>query len=136
MARTRGFDNPRERELRSRLHRNGFRFRIHYRAIVGSTRTVDIAFTRLRLAVFSDGCFWHDCPQHGTQPKKNADWWRRKIAANVARDRDTDARLVALGWSVLRLWEHVPIDQAMTKILGRFEALAAERGRECDRRIG
>jgi DNA mismatch endonuclease (patch repair protein) len=124
MIRTRGFDNPRERAIRSELHRLGLRFRIHYRAVSGTTRTIDIAFTRLRLAVFCDGCFWHGCPQHATQPKTNAEWWRQKIAANVARDRDTNARLLASGWSVLRIWEHESVDRAVAMIVGRLDKLA------------
>lgn len=35
----------------------------------------DIAFTRARIAVFVDGCFWHRCPDHGTAPKNNGKWW-------------------------------------------------------------
>lgn len=53
-----------------------------------------------------DGCFWHSCPQHATFPKNNAEWWAAKLAANVQRDRDTDARLQAAGWTVVRVWEH------------------------------
>jgi DNA mismatch endonuclease (patch repair protein) len=56
--------------------------------------------------VVVDGCFWHGCPVHGTWPKANAAWWREKILGNVARDRDTDARLTQAGWTVLRFWEH------------------------------
>lgn len=70
-------------------------------------RTIDIAFTRARLAVFVDGCFWHGCPEHGTAPTANADWWATKIAANKSRDDDTDRRLEAMGWRTLRVWEHV-----------------------------
>lgn len=63
-------------------------------------------FSRARVAVFVDGCFWHGCPAHGTWPKANAAWWRDKIRANVRRDRDTDAALATAGWRVLRFWEH------------------------------
>jgi hypothetical protein len=63
-------------------------------------------FTRCRVAVFVDGCFWHACPEHGTWPKANADWWREKIERNVRRDRDTDSKLEAAGWHVARVWEH------------------------------
>ncbi len=56
--------------------------------------------------MFVDGCFWHGCDEHGTWPKQNADWWREKIEANQRRDRDTDARLRAAGWTVIRVWEH------------------------------
>lgn len=110
MAATPGRDNPRERALRSALHRRGLRFRLHRRLLTNSRRTVDIVFPRARVAVFLDGCFWHGCPSHGSWPKNNADWWREKIEANVARDRDTDRRLQELGWLVMRVWEHEPID--------------------------
>jgi DNA mismatch endonuclease (patch repair protein) len=56
--------------------------------------------------VFVDGCFWHGCPTHGTSPKANAAWWQAKIAANQARDRDTDRLLGEAGWKVVRVWEH------------------------------
>lgn len=69
-------------------------------------RTIDIAFTRAKIAVFVDGCFWHGCPLHGVAPKNNAEWWLRKIAANRARDEDTSRNLEAQGWTVLRFWEH------------------------------
>ncbi len=56
--------------------------------------------------MYVDGCFWHCCPIHATQPKHNAAWWATKLATNVARDRDTDARLAAAGWVIVRVWEH------------------------------
>lgn len=63
-------------------------------------------FTRQRVAVFIDGCYWHACPEHGTQARANAAYWSEKLARNVARDADTNARLSELGWTVLRFWEH------------------------------
>jgi DNA mismatch endonuclease (patch repair protein) len=63
-------------------------------------------FPRERVAVFVDGCFWHSCPWHATQPKANATFWRRKLADNVDRDRHTDAVLAEAGWEVMRIWEH------------------------------
>src|ERR1700722_2901106 len=113
MAATRGRDNPYERALRSVLHRRGLRFRLHRRLIPENRRrTVDIVLSSSRIAIFLDGCFWHGCPRHGTQSKSNAEWWREKIRENRARDRDTTRRLRALGWTVLRIWEHQPIDDA------------------------
>jgi DNA mismatch endonuclease (patch repair protein) len=56
--------------------------------------------------VFVDGCFWHRCPEHGTAPKRNAEWWEAKLSQNVKRDRQTDRHLAELGWTVIRIWEH------------------------------
>jgi DNA mismatch endonuclease (patch repair protein) len=66
----------------------------------------DFVFPKLRLAVFVDGCFWHGCPRHGNQPANHRAFWRRKLAANVARDRRVNRALRAAGWRVLRIWEH------------------------------
>jgi DNA mismatch endonuclease (patch repair protein) len=69
-------------------------------------RRADVVFTRARVAVFVDGCFWHRCPEHSTIPTANRAWWIDKLDANVTRDRDTDAQLGAAGWLVIRVWEH------------------------------
>ncbi len=67
--------------------------------------------------MFVDGCFWHGCPDHHTAPKANADFWAQKIAANRARDRNTDARLEAEGWTVIRFWEHEDLgDEAVARV--------------------
>jgi DNA mismatch endonuclease (patch repair protein) len=69
-------------------------------------RRADLLFGSARVAVFIDGCFWHGCPEHGTQPKSNAQWWAEKISNNAERDRDTDQLLASRGWTVVRVWEH------------------------------
>ena len=66
----------------------------------------DIVFPRARVAVFVDGCFWHLCPEHGSVPKHNQDWWKAKLAANRTRDARTDSVLNASGWISVRVWEH------------------------------
>lgn len=106
-------DTGPEVKLSSLLHRAGRRFRRDYpvRADGRSVR-VDIAFTKRRLAVFVDGCFWHCCPEHSQVPKANEAYWRPKLARNVARDREVDDALRAAGWSVLRFWEHIPPAEA------------------------
>lgn len=92
-----------ELALRRELHRRGLRFRINHPVLPGRP---DVAFTRAKVAVFVDGCFWHRCPEHGTSPRHNGDWWRDKLDRNVARDRAKDAALADLGWTVLHVWEH------------------------------
>lgn len=116
MARTAQRDNSAERSLRSEMHRRGLRYRIHLKVLEGSRRTADVVFPRQRVVIFVDGCFWHGCPEHFTSPKNNAAWWHSKIAANVARDRDTDARLAAEGWTVIRIWEHEQVGEAVDRI--------------------
>jgi DNA mismatch endonuclease (patch repair protein) len=65
----------------------------------------DFIFPKFKLAVFVDGCFWHGCPKHATQPKTNVAFWRRKLAANRDRDRLVSRILRAYGWQVVRIWE-------------------------------
>jgi DNA mismatch endonuclease (patch repair protein) len=64
-----------------------------------------------------DGCFWHRCPEHGSDPRRNGEFWRRKLDANVARDERVDAALAAAGWTVLRVWEHEPAGSAADRII-------------------
>lgn len=83
-----------------------------------------MGFSRVRLAVFVDGCFWHACPAHATWPSNNAAWWRSKLEANVARDRDTDDALKDAGWAVVRVWEHELADSAAARVI---EAVKSRR---------
>lgn len=116
MSRQRSYDTDPERALRSRLHRLGLRYRLHRRPVAGLRRQADIVFTRARVAVFVDGCFWHQCPEHATRPKANGAWWAAKLAANVARDADTDRRLAEAGWHVVRVWEHEDVEAAAARV--------------------
>lgn len=103
-----------EMRLRSALHRHGHRFRKDHLLRPGALRVrPDIVFTRWRVAVFVDGCFWHGCPEHQHIPKTNRDYWAPKLAANVARDRRVDTALAQAGWVVVRIWEHVPLGTAV-----------------------
>ncbi len=83
----------------------------------------DFVFPRLRVAVFVDGCFWHGCPRHGTQPKQNARFWREKIAVNQTRDRLVNRGLRRAGWRVLRIWEHELSKKNEVRLLMRLERL-------------
>lgn len=118
-------DTAGELALRAELTRLGLRYRINV-CLPVARRTADVAFIGLKIAVFHDGCFWHGCPQHGTWPKANASWWRAKIQANMARDRDTDARLRKAGWRVIRVWSHDDAASAALRIV-KAVRLAASR---------
>jgi DNA mismatch endonuclease, patch repair protein len=107
-----------ELALRSALHAMGYRYRKDHRLDLPARRVrPDIAFTSRKVAVFVDGCFWHACPEHGTKPKNNEWYWSPKLARNVERDRAADAALAEAGWTVVRLWEHVPIAEAIAMVI-------------------
>jgi DNA mismatch endonuclease (patch repair protein) len=113
MRANRGRDTRPELALRSAVHALGMRYRVGLRPVRQVRRTADIVFTRARVAVFLDGCFWHGCPEHHRPAKKNSEFWTAKINGNIARDADTDKRLRDAGWRVIRVWEHEnPIDAA------------------------
>jgi DNA mismatch endonuclease, patch repair protein len=104
MSRIRGRGNKKTELLLVRLFRvegiTGWR---RHSALIGRP---DFAFCKHRLVVFVDGCFWHCCPKHATAPKNNADFWRKKLDGNVARDRMVNRTLRKAGWRIVRIWEH------------------------------
>jgi DNA mismatch endonuclease (patch repair protein) len=75
-----------------------------------------MVMTRARVAVFLDGCYWHKCPEHYRPPVTNADYWTKKIEGNSRRDRETDDRLRAAGWTPVRIWEHEPVAEAAARV--------------------
>jgi DNA mismatch endonuclease (patch repair protein) len=120
-------DTKPEATVRSILHKRGRRFRKRLTIRLADRRWTqpDIVFVREKLAVFVDGCFWHCCPEHGTAPRTNSPYWSKKLQRNITRDRDTDSRLTAMGWTVLRAWEHEPpaqIADRVDEVLGRARA--------------
>lgn len=121
MQANRSRDTQPELAIRRLLHARGRRYRVDVRPDPTLRRRADIVFTRLRVAVFIDGCFWHGCPEHSRQSfGHNVDYWPGKIAGNVARDINTTARLEDAGWTVLRFWEHEPaaaVADAVERIL-------------------
>ena len=119
-----------ELRLRSALHRDGLRFRVDYPLRFESSRPVrpDVVFTRWRLAVFVDGCYWHGCPEHGVrQGGKNAGYWSPKIARNVERDADQAALLERHGWRVLRFWEHDGPEEAAAAVADAIEEARSQQ---------
>lgn len=126
MKGNRKVDTRPEVVLRSALHRSGARFRKNHNLKVDDGRAirVDIVFAKEKLAVFVDGCFWHRCPLHGTEPRSNVGYWGRKLDRNVERDRETDERLRVSGWATLRIWEHEAVDQACERVERERQAMA------------
>ena len=110
--------------IRSLLHRQGYRFRKNLRLDVPGLRVrIDIVFPRHRLAVFIDGCFWHNCPLHGGSPQSNVEYWQQKLERNACRDELVNERLREAGWHVLRIWEHVTPAEAAAQVRTVLQAL-------------
>jgi len=145
MVNTKRRDTKPERELRSALHAMGLRFFVD-RPIAGTRRRIDVVFPTERIAVYIDGCFWHCCPEHGTIPKQNRQWWIDKLAANRARDKATDSALRTAGLTVMRFWEHedpvaaaqnvhsvvINVRRAANRAASRGSVLQPRPGTECE----
>lgn len=122
MQGNRGRDTKAELAVRRLVHARGMRYRVNVRPERDLRRTADLLFTRARVAVFIDGCYWHGCPEHFSMPATNLDYWESKIGRNRHRDVETTALLEERGWTVLRFWEH----EAPTSVAERI-------ARWCDR---
>ncbi|AZP18106.1 very short patch repair endonuclease [Streptomyces aquilus] len=117
-------DTAAELAVRRLLHAAGQRYRVEYPVPGMARRRIDVAFPSVKVAVLIDGCFWHGCPEHATQPKSNAEWWRKKLDRNMARDTETTEHLTTAGWEVLRFWEHEP-----PEVVAQVVTAAVERRR-------
>lgn len=122
MRGNRSRDTKPELAVRRLLHARGLRYRVNVRPLASLRRTADIVFSRRRIAVFIDGCFWHGCPKHYVPPKSNLDYWMPKIATNVARDAETDRALSNAGWTVLRYWSHTTAEEVAASITSQVLA--------------
>jgi DNA mismatch endonuclease, patch repair protein len=131
MRGNRAVDTRPEVAVRSAAHALGLRFRKHVAPLRGLRCRADLVFTRQRVAVFVDGCFWHVCPEHGTSPTTNSPYWLAKLSGNVRRDRRNDDALAAAGWTVVRIWEHEDARAAALRIAAavrRSPAIGAPAG--------
>jgi DNA mismatch endonuclease (patch repair protein) len=126
MRANRRTDTKPELALRHALHARGLRYRKDYRLDLADGRRVrpDIVFTRRKVAVFVDGCFWHACPEHGSKHKNNEWYWSPKLLKNVQRDQLNNTALTLAGWTVIRVWEHVPLDDAVNTVLSAIRSPA------------
>jgi DNA mismatch endonuclease (patch repair protein) len=120
-------DSKPELLIRSALHRAGHRFRVDFLIRLPGRRAVrpDVVFTRAKVAVFIDGCFWHGCPEHGRPPRANSTYWAAKIELNQNRDHIQTETLTLLGWAVVRIWEHEDPDAAVVSITAALRCQAA-----------
>ncbi len=120
MGRVKGRDTTPELAVRRAVHKMGFRYRLHVRALPGCP---DLVFPRRKIALFVHGCFWHRHPDPACKlarlPKSRLDFWLPKLAGNHARDVANIARLEALGWTVIVLWECQTSDSAGLELLLR-----------------
>ena len=128
MSRVRSINTTPELAVRSLVHRLGFRFRLHARALPGRP---DLVLASHRKAIFVDGCFWHrhEGCRFTTTPKSRRKFWVAKFEANIVRDRRVRSALKRAGWKVLAIWqcETVDEDRLRTK-LERFLLAGISRG--------
>ena len=127
MLGNRNRDTRPEMAVRRAVHAMGLRYRVAARPVKAVRRSADLVFTRARVAVFVDGCFWHGCPEHFSTPATNTEYWATKIGGNELRDRETDRLLAEAGWMVVRIWEHDVALEAATQLAGSVRAQLALR---------
>lgn len=116
-----------ENRVTKALWAEGYRFRKNVRTLKG---TPDIAIQKYKVVIFIDSCFWHVCPEHGNWPKSNEEFWNRKLARNMERDREVDAHYNALEWHIMRLWEHEfkqDFEGTLKKIIEFIESAKPEK---------
>lgn len=105
MLGNRSRDTRPELAVRRACHALGLRYRVCAPLPGIPRRSADLLFTRAKVAVMVDGCFWHGCPVHRAR-HWSGPYWQAKIEGNQARDADTNTRLIESGWLVIRVWEH------------------------------
>lgn len=130
MQAIRSRDTAPERLIRRLVHAQGLRYRVAARPLPDLRRTADMVFRPAKVAVFIDGCYWHGCPEHYVPPKTNSGYWSEKVVRNMARDRDTDQRLIEAGWTVLRFWEHEVSADCAAQIAAEVTKRRAQTTRE------
>lgn len=127
MSRIRSGNTSPEREVRSLLHRMGYRFRLRPRNLPGSP---DIVLPRFAAAILVHGCFWHrhEGCQLTTTPRTNSDFWDEKFQRNVERDKRVELKLRTAGWNVLVVWQcELAEKETLAAKLGKFLDGPAQR---------
>lgn len=115
--------------VRRFLHAAGLRYRLHYKDLPG---TPDLVFPGRRVAIFVNGCFWHQhpgCPM-ASRPKSRTDYWNRKLDRNVERDKEARRKLEEMGWKVLIVWEcQLRNGSELRKICSEIKSIQPKRKR-------
>lgn len=122
-------DTSPELAIRRAVHAQGLRYRVDSRPLRTVRRTADLVFSRVRVAVFVDGCFWHGCPDHYRLPASNTEYWSAKIERNRTRDRAFDDLLKAAGWTPIRVWEHEALETSVERIIETVRELSRDTNR-------
>jgi DNA mismatch endonuclease, patch repair protein len=122
-------DTGPEMAIRRLVHATGLRYRVDARPLPAARHTADMIFTRARVAVFIDGCWWHGCAEHYRPPASNTDYWAGKVARNRERDRLADQVLIAAGWTIIRIWEHDAPESAARRIEATVREVTHSRRR-------
>jgi DNA mismatch endonuclease (patch repair protein) len=123
-----GRETATESAMRAALRAKGVTFLENTRPDKSLWCEADIVFPDVKVCVFIDGCFWHQCPMHFALPKSNSEWWSEKIKATVERDTRNTYTLEISGWRVIRIWEHQAsgrlleevVEQVLTAIAGNL----------------
>lgn len=121
-------DTGPEMAIRRLVHASGLRYRVDARPLPTARYTADLIFTRARVAVFIDGCWWHGCAEHYRPPASNTTYWAGKVTRNRERDQLANEALIAAGWTVVRIWEHEAPESAARQIEGAVRGGAAGCG--------
>jgi len=104
MSRIKGSNTKPERIVRSILHQMGYRFRLNKKDLPGKP---DIVLSKYKTVIFVHGCFWHrhEGCKYAYTPKSRVDFWEKKFAENIKRDKRIKSVLQEMGWKVLIIWE-------------------------------
>ena len=104
MSQIKGKNTKPEETVRKYLFSNGFRYRKNVKKLPGCP---DIVLPKYKTVIFVNGCFWHghDGCKYFVWPKSNPDFWKEKIEANIARDKQKTETLMSQGWKVIVVWE-------------------------------
>ena len=120
MSQIKGSNTKPEIIVRSFLHKEGFRFRLHIKDLPGKP---DIVLKKYMTAIFVDGCYWHrhqGC-KLAYNPKSRKDFWQSKFEANIRRDRDVNRMYRSIPWTLIRIWQCEVNNKNLTELAKKLK---------------